>query len=118
MPFHFVFIGDRLGVSGDPLHVDSVSFGDEVVTNNDSAAASIQTMLLCNVLADGSNDDKRCLQLNVTGLTLDVLLRHRLNQAKIGRRAVWKNTRQTGITQPELALYESAEQAAIVVKYR
>lgn len=67
LPFHFVWIGDRLIVSGNPGNVDGLARGDEILSVDGVPAAMIQARLLPYMRADGSNDDKRRALLDVTG---------------------------------------------------
>lgn len=67
LPFHFLWLGPRLVVSGNPLAVDGLSRGDEILAINGVPVAQVQAALLPLVRADGSNDDKRRALLDVTG---------------------------------------------------
>jgi len=67
LPFHFIWLRDRIVVTANPLGVDGLRTGDEILSINGAPAGAIQAMLLPYVRADGSNDDKRRVLLNVTG---------------------------------------------------
>lgn len=67
LPFHFVWVGDRMVVSANPRGVDGLGRGDEVLYVDGVPAAMIQSRLLPYMRADGSNDDKRRVLLDVTG---------------------------------------------------
>ncbi len=67
LPFHFTWIGGRMVVTANPLAIDGLSAGDEVVAVDGVPAAVIQSRLLPLVRADGANDDKRRKLLCVTG---------------------------------------------------
>ncbi len=67
LPFHFVWLGDRMFVSTNPLSIDGLKRGHEIVAINGNAASAIQLALLPYMRADGSNDDKRRALLNVNG---------------------------------------------------
>jgi hypothetical protein len=68
LPFHFVWIGDRMVVADNPLGIDGLARGDEVLSIDGAPAAAVQAALLPYMRADGSNDDKRRVLLDVTGV--------------------------------------------------
>jgi hypothetical protein len=67
LPFLFAWRGERMTITGNPLQVDGISAGDEVLSINSAAVAEIQATLLPLIRADGSNDAKRRALLEVTG---------------------------------------------------
>ncbi len=68
LPFHFVWIGDRMVVADNPLGIDGLARGDEVLCIDGAPAAAVQAALLPYMRADGSNDDKRRVLLDVIGV--------------------------------------------------
>ena len=77
LPFHFLWMGSKMVVSNNPLNLDGLKPGDEIVAINGVASGVIEARLLPYVRADGSNNDKRRALLSVTGAdrieTFDVL---------------------------------------------
>ncbi len=67
LPFHFVWIGDRMVVQDNPLGIDGLARGDEILSIDGVSVAAIQATLLPYIRADGSNDDKRRVLLDVIG---------------------------------------------------
>jgi len=67
LPFYFVWIGSKMIVSANPLGLDGLNRGDEILAIDGVPAAEIQRRLLPYIRADGSNDDKRRVLLSVTG---------------------------------------------------
>ncbi len=67
LPFYFVWIGSKMIVSANALGLDGLNPGDEILAIDGIPAATIQKSLLPFIRADGSNDDKRRVLLNVTG---------------------------------------------------
>ena len=67
LPFHFVWIGDRMVVSGNPREVDGLARGDEILSVDGTPSPVIQARLIPYMRADGANDDKRRALLDVTG---------------------------------------------------
>lgn len=77
LPFQFIWLGDQMVVTGNPLGIDGLRRGDGIVSINGVSAREIQATLLPLIRADGSNDDKRRALLAVTGAdrieTFDVM---------------------------------------------
>lgn len=67
LPFHFIWVGDRMVVADNPIGIEGLARGDEIVSIDGVPAAAIQAALLPYMRADGSNDDKRRVLLDVTG---------------------------------------------------
>lgn len=67
LPFHFVWLGDRMVVAGNPLGIEGLTRGDAISSVDDVPAAGIQALLLPLTRADGSNDAKRRALLEVKG---------------------------------------------------
>jgi hypothetical protein len=67
LPFHFVWLGGRLVVTANPLHIDGIQPGDEIVAIDGVSSDSIQDRLLPFIRGDGANDDKRRALLSVSG---------------------------------------------------
>ena len=67
LPFHFVWIDDRMVVTANPMRIEGLQRGSEIGSIDDTPVAQIQQTLLAYVRADGSNDAKRRKLLDVTG---------------------------------------------------
>ncbi len=67
LPFHFIWLGDRMVVADNPLAIEGLARGDEVLSIDGVPVAAIQAALLPYMRADGANDAKRRALLNVTG---------------------------------------------------
>ena len=67
LPFHFCWIGSHMMVTANPLSIEGLSRGDEIVGVNGVPAGQIQAQLLPYMRADGSNDAKRRALLDVNG---------------------------------------------------
>lgn len=67
LPFHIRWVGARLVVFDNPLGLDGLRRGSEILRINGTSAAEIQARLLPYLRADGANDDKRRILLGVTG---------------------------------------------------
>ncbi len=77
LPVFFVWVGSRMVVTANPLGLDGLSRGSEILAVNDVPVAAIQARLMSYVRADGHNDAKRRKLLDVQGgdaiETFDVL---------------------------------------------
>ncbi|ESQ76339.1 S41 family peptidase [Asticcacaulis sp. AC402] len=68
LPFHLVWLGDRMVVTGNPLGVDGIARGTEILTIDGVAVSRIRRSMLPLIRADGNNDAKRCALMNVQGV--------------------------------------------------
>ncbi len=67
LPFHFIWLGARMVVSANPLGIDGLRRGSEIIAIDDVPVAQIQARLLPYLRADGHNDAKRRKLLDTTG---------------------------------------------------
>ncbi len=67
LPFHFVWLGARMVVAANPLNVDGLRRGSEILAIDGVQVAQIQARLMPYLRADGHNDAKRRKLLDTTG---------------------------------------------------
>lgn len=68
LPFHFFWLGSRLFVTDNPLAIEGLNRGTEILAIDTVPSARIQKTLLPYVRADGGNDAKRKALMDVDGL--------------------------------------------------
>ncbi len=68
LPFFFVWLGSRLVVTHNPMQVEGLQRGSEVLAIDGVSVAEIQARLLPYIRADGGNDAKRRKLLDVQGI--------------------------------------------------
>ncbi|ESQ92232.1 hypothetical protein ABAC460_04900 [Asticcacaulis sp. AC460] len=68
LPFHFLWLGDRMVVTENPLGVEGIKRGSEILTIDGVPVSRIRRALLPYMRADGNNDAKRYALMNVQGV--------------------------------------------------